>query len=128
MRTVKLDEIVRQRDPELKAVVEQFAVSGRRSGGLEREGRVPEVKAVTALLAAMPVLARRLPHGLLPQLAGAAYIVTNDGLTQHLLEAVVARFYRQKSFPLGLRTFRKYSRWLRNYFNMVNVSSLTRPR
>ena len=76
MRTVKLDEIVRQRDPELKAVVEQFAVSGRRSGGLEREGRVPEVKAVTALLAAMPVLARRLPHGLLPQLAGEAFIVS----------------------------------------------------
>jgi hypothetical protein len=39
MRTVKLDEIVRQRDPELEALVEQLARGqvGEAIGGLERQ-------------------------------------------------------------------------------------------
>ena len=46
METVKLDEIVRQRDPELKNVVEQLARGkvGAAVQGLERQGRVHEVK------------------------------------------------------------------------------------
>ena len=46
MKTVKLDEIVRQKDPELKQVVEQFARGqvGEAIVGLERQGRVHEVK------------------------------------------------------------------------------------
>ncbi|MDQ2839436.1 MAG: relaxase domain-containing protein [Acidobacteriota bacterium] len=46
MKTVKLDEIVRQRDPELKQVVEQLARGqvGEAVQGLERQGRVHEVK------------------------------------------------------------------------------------
>jgi ATP-dependent exoDNAse (exonuclease V) alpha subunit len=46
MKTVKLDEIVRQRDPELKQVVEQLARGqvGEAIVGLERQGRVHEVK------------------------------------------------------------------------------------
>ncbi len=46
MKTVKLDEIVRQRDPELKQVVEQLARGqvGDAVQGLERQGRVYEVK------------------------------------------------------------------------------------
>ena len=45
MRTVKLDEIVRQRDPELKQVVEQLARGevGNAIQGLERQGRIHEV-------------------------------------------------------------------------------------
>jgi conjugative relaxase-like TrwC/TraI family protein len=46
MVTVRLDEIVRQRDPELKNVVEQLARGevGEAVQGLERQGRVHEVK------------------------------------------------------------------------------------
>ena len=46
MVTVKLEEIVRQRDPELKNVVEQLARGevGEAVQGLERQGRVHEVK------------------------------------------------------------------------------------
>jgi ATP-dependent exoDNAse (exonuclease V) alpha subunit len=46
MKTVKLDEIVRQKDPELKQVVEQLARGqvGEAVMGLERQGRVHEVK------------------------------------------------------------------------------------
>jgi ATP-dependent exoDNAse (exonuclease V) alpha subunit len=46
MVTVKLEEIVRQKDPELKNVVEQLARGevGEAVQGLERQGRVHEVK------------------------------------------------------------------------------------
>ncbi|WP_263358565.1 ATP-dependent DNA helicase [Acidicapsa ligni] len=46
MKTIKLDEIVRQKDPELKQVVEQLALGqvGEAIVGLERQGRVHEVK------------------------------------------------------------------------------------
>ena len=45
MKTVKLDEIVRQKDPELKQVVEQLARGEVREAvlGLERQGRVHEI-------------------------------------------------------------------------------------
>jgi hypothetical protein len=46
MRTAKLDEIVRQRDPELKQAVEQLAHGqvGAAVESLDRQGRVHEVK------------------------------------------------------------------------------------
>jgi ATP-dependent exoDNAse (exonuclease V) alpha subunit len=46
MKTVKLDEIVRQKDPELKQTVEQLAHGqvGEAIAGLERQGRIHEVK------------------------------------------------------------------------------------
>jgi ATP-dependent exoDNAse (exonuclease V) alpha subunit len=46
MKTVKLEQIVRQKDPELKQVVEQLAHGevGKAVQGLERQGRVHEVK------------------------------------------------------------------------------------
>ncbi|WP_158748823.1 MobF family relaxase [Acidobacterium sp. S8] len=46
MRTVKLDEIVRQRDPELKQAVEQLARGQVRAAveSLDRQGRVHEVR------------------------------------------------------------------------------------
>ncbi len=46
MKTVKLEEIVRQKDPELKQVVEQLARGevGEAVAGLERQGRIHEVK------------------------------------------------------------------------------------
>jgi conjugative relaxase-like TrwC/TraI family protein len=45
MKTVKLEEIVRQRDPELKQTVEQLARGqvGEAIAGLERQGRIHEV-------------------------------------------------------------------------------------
>jgi ATP-dependent exoDNAse (exonuclease V) alpha subunit len=45
MKTVKLEEIIRQRDPELKQVVEQLARGDVREAvqGLERQGRVHEI-------------------------------------------------------------------------------------
>jgi conjugative relaxase-like TrwC/TraI family protein len=47
MRTVKLEEIVRQRDPELKKAVEQLAHGqvGAAVESLDRQGRVHEVKS-----------------------------------------------------------------------------------
>jgi conjugative relaxase-like TrwC/TraI family protein len=55
MKTVKLDEIVRQRDPELKQVVEQLARGqvGEAIVGLERQGRVHEVKDPAVRFAAI---------------------------------------------------------------------------
>ncbi len=46
MKTVKLDEIIRQKDPELKQVVEQLARGEVREAvqGLERQGRVHEIR------------------------------------------------------------------------------------
>lgn len=46
MKTVKLEEIVRQKDPELKQTVEQLACGqvGEAVAGLERQGRIHEVK------------------------------------------------------------------------------------
>jgi conjugative relaxase-like TrwC/TraI family protein len=46
MKTVKLEQIVRQKDPELKQVVEQLANGkvGKAVQGLERQGRIHEVK------------------------------------------------------------------------------------
>ena len=45
MKTVRLDEIVRQKDPELKQVVEQLARGEVREAvqGLERQGRIHEI-------------------------------------------------------------------------------------
>lgn len=55
MRTVKLEQIVRQKDPELKQVVEQLARGEVREAveGLERQGRVHEVKDPVERIAAI---------------------------------------------------------------------------
>jgi ATP-dependent exoDNAse (exonuclease V) alpha subunit len=55
MKTVKLDEIVRQKDPELKRVVEQLARGqvGEAIVGLERQGRVHEVRDSAERVAAI---------------------------------------------------------------------------
>ncbi len=55
MRTVKLEEIVRQKDPELKQVVEQLARGevGEAVQGLERQGRVHEIPSSEARIAAI---------------------------------------------------------------------------
>ena len=67
MRTIKLDEIVRQRDPELKAVVEQLAQGqvGEAIGGLERQGRVHEVKGPAARIEAIAQEYARSPENTL---------------------------------------------------------------
>jgi len=55
MKTVKLEEIVRQKDPELKQVVEQLARGevGEAVAGLERQGRIHEVKGREERIAAI---------------------------------------------------------------------------
>lgn len=67
MPTVKLDEIVRQRDPELKNVVEQLARGqvGKAIGGLERQGRVHEVKDQAARIEAIAKEYARSPENTL---------------------------------------------------------------
>jgi ATP-dependent exoDNAse (exonuclease V) alpha subunit len=67
MRTVSLDEIVRQRDPELKQVVEQFARGEIQAGvaSLERQGRVIEIPARTDRIAALAREYARAPDGTL---------------------------------------------------------------
>ena len=55
MKTVKLEEIVRQKDPELKQTVEQLAHGqvGEAVAGLERQGRIHEVKGHEERIAAI---------------------------------------------------------------------------
>jgi ATP-dependent exoDNAse (exonuclease V) alpha subunit len=55
MKTVKLEEIVRQRDPELKQTVEQLARGevGKAVQGLERQGRIHEVQDHAGRIAAI---------------------------------------------------------------------------
>ena len=55
MKTVKLEEIVRQQDPELKQTVEQLARGqvGEAVAGLERQGRIHEVKGHEERIAAI---------------------------------------------------------------------------
>ena len=67
MPTVQLDEIVRQRDPELKAVVEQLAQGqvGEAIRGMERQGRVHEVKEPAARIEAIAQEYARSPENTL---------------------------------------------------------------
>ena len=67
MRTVKLDEIVRQRDPELKQVVEQLARGdvGQAMQGLERQGRVHEIASPEARIVAIAKEYARSPENTL---------------------------------------------------------------
>jgi conjugative relaxase-like TrwC/TraI family protein len=55
MKTVKLEQIVRQKDPELKQVVEQLAHGQVREAvqGLERQGRIHEVRDPAERIAAI---------------------------------------------------------------------------
>jgi ATP-dependent exoDNAse (exonuclease V) alpha subunit len=55
MKTVKLEEIVRQRDPELKQTVEQLARGqvGEAIAGMERQGRIHEVSGHEDRIAAI---------------------------------------------------------------------------
>jgi conjugative relaxase-like TrwC/TraI family protein len=55
MKTVKLEEIVRQKDPELKQTVEQLARGqvGEAVAGLEQQGRIHEVKGHEERIAAI---------------------------------------------------------------------------
>jgi conjugative relaxase-like TrwC/TraI family protein len=67
MRTAKLDEIVRQRDAALKQVVEQLAQGqvGEAMQGLERQGRVHEVKDQAERIAAIAKEYARQPENTL---------------------------------------------------------------
>jgi len=64
MKTVKLEEIVRQKDPELKQVVEQLARGqvGEAVQGLERQGRVHEIAGPEARFAAIAKEYARSPE------------------------------------------------------------------
>lgn len=67
MRTVKLDEILRQRDPELKQAVEQLARGqvGAAVENLDRQGRVHEVKEREERIAAIAREYARSPESTL---------------------------------------------------------------
>lgn len=67
MRTVRLDQIVRQRDPELRQVVEQLAHGQIQAGvaNLERQGRVIEMPARTDRIAAIAREYANTPDGTL---------------------------------------------------------------
>jgi ATP-dependent exoDNAse (exonuclease V) alpha subunit len=67
MKTVKLDEIVRQKNPELKQVVEQLARGEVREAvqGLERQGRVHEVSGHEERIAAIAKEYAKSPEGTL---------------------------------------------------------------
>jgi AAA domain/TrwC relaxase len=67
MKTVKLDEIVRQKDPELKQVVEQLARGEVREAvqGLERQSRVHEIRGREERIAAIAKEYAKSPEGTL---------------------------------------------------------------
>ncbi len=67
MKTVKLEEIVRQKDPELKQVVEQLARGAVREAvqGLERQGRVHEIAGREERIAAIAKEYAKSPEGTL---------------------------------------------------------------
>jgi conjugative relaxase-like TrwC/TraI family protein len=67
MKTVKLDEIVRQRDPELKQTVEQLARGDVRAAlaGLEQQGRIHEVQGHDERVAAIAKEYARSPESTL---------------------------------------------------------------
>ena len=67
MRTVALDEIVRQKDPELKRVVEQLAQGqvNEAIAGLERQGRIHEVQGREERIAAIAREYARSPESTL---------------------------------------------------------------
>jgi len=67
MKTVKLEEIVRQKDPELKQVVEQLARGEVREAvqGLERQGRVHEIAGHEERIGAIAKEYAKSPEGTL---------------------------------------------------------------
>jgi conjugative relaxase-like TrwC/TraI family protein len=67
MKTVKLEEIVRQKNPELKKVVEQLARGEVREAvqGLERQGRVHEIPGREERIAAIAKEYAKSPEGTL---------------------------------------------------------------
>ena len=67
MKTMKLEEIVRQKDPELKQVVEQLARGEVREAvqGLERQGRVHEIPERENRIAAIATEYAKSPEGTL---------------------------------------------------------------
>jgi conjugative relaxase-like TrwC/TraI family protein len=67
MKTVKLDEIVRQRDPDLKQTVEQLARGDVRAAlaGLEQQGRIHEVQGHDERVAAIAKEYARSPESTL---------------------------------------------------------------
>jgi conjugative relaxase-like TrwC/TraI family protein len=67
MKTVKLEEIVRQKDPELKQVVEQLARGEVREAvqGLERQGRVHEIAGREERITAIAKEYAKSPEGTL---------------------------------------------------------------
>jgi conjugative relaxase-like TrwC/TraI family protein len=67
MKTVKLDEIVRQRDPELKQTVEQLARGnvGEALAGLDRQGRIHEVQGHDERITAIAKEYARYPESTL---------------------------------------------------------------
>jgi conjugative relaxase-like TrwC/TraI family protein len=67
MKTVKLEEIVRQKDPELKQVVEQFAQGEVQEAiqNLDRQGRVHEIRGHDERIAAIAKEYARSPQNTL---------------------------------------------------------------
>ena len=67
MKTVKLEEIVRQKDPELKQTVEQLARGqvGEAVAGLEQQGRIHEVKGHEERIAAIAKECAKSPENTL---------------------------------------------------------------
>jgi ATP-dependent exoDNAse (exonuclease V) alpha subunit len=67
MKTVKLEEIIRQKDPELKQVVEQLARGEVREAvqGLERQGRIHEISGREERIAAIAKEYAKSPEGTL---------------------------------------------------------------
>jgi conjugative relaxase-like TrwC/TraI family protein len=67
MKTIKLEEIIRQKDPELKQVVEQLARGEVREAvqGMERQGRVHEISGREERIAAIAKEYAKSPEGTL---------------------------------------------------------------
>ena len=92
MQTARLDEIVRQKDPELKAAVEQLARGDVRAAvaSLERQGRVHEIEDRQERLTAIARDYAARPEGTL--------VVSPDNESRRELNTLIHREMQQRGF------------------------------
>ncbi len=91
MRTVRLEEIVRQKDPELKQAVEQLARGqvGAAIDSLDRQGRVHEVKGYDERISAIAREYAKSPEQHAGGVAGQS--VAHRDQSAHSCRAAIAR-------------------------------------
>src|ERR1022692_2951588 len=117
MKTVRLDEIVRQKDPELKQTVEQLARGelGMAIAGLDRQGRIHEVRGPEERIAAIAKEYAKSPENtLVVSPDNHSRIEINQAIHMELQAKGVVRSEARRSASQPLRRStpnRRRTRW-----------------